>query len=309
MAVSAADKKIIEELADRMLRVLESQRPLGGGAYPPTLRGLARLCDLNESDPKVLKAVGKDAFKNHAIVAWTKDRKPDRDAFVFLANKDAIDEAVEEVAPVLLLALLRRQAETKTHALNVTKLRDKLTERIKKPFQTVIRRQIENQSLPEGVAWVLMGNSGEVLFLTSVLQPSSIREVIGAKAPTPLQPIPDRMIPKAEQAPSPVNSSSNGGGMRATEAPSRDFSTAFDEAFDRLDRRNGGTNYVTLADLRRELSSFDRDRFDAGLKQLRVEQRYSLDAHDGRHRPPSDEERAAGIREAGSLLIYVSRRQ
>ena len=44
------------DLAARMLQVLESQRPLGGDAYPTTLRRLAELCDRKASDSIVPKA-------------------------------------------------------------------------------------------------------------------------------------------------------------------------------------------------------------------------------------------------------------
>ncbi len=68
------------------------------------------------------------------------------------------------------------------------------------------------------------------------------------------------------------------------------------------------TNFVTLADLRRTLAGFGRDEFDAGLRRLRLDGSYSLDSHEGLHGSLTPEEREAGVREAGSMLIYVSRR-
>ena len=90
--------------------------------------------------------------------------------------------------------------------------------------------------------------------------------------------------------------------------PDRDFTSAFLEAFDQLDRHNGSTNFVKLADLRHALSEFGREEFDAGLRQLRVDGVFSLDSHEGLHGSLTPQERDAGVREAGSVLIYASRR-
>jgi hypothetical protein len=282
MAKSAADRRELGELAERMVRVLESQRPLGGNAYPPTLRRLAVLCGLNESDPRVIKAVGQDTFKQRAVVAWNKDRKPDCDALAFLAPSDTLDEAVEGVAPAVLVALLKGAAETKTQALSVTKLRDKLTERLKKPFQAAIKRAIERRSLPPEVAWILINNA-QSLFLTSALQPAS----------------PSPVVRTDGQANAPHR------GFR--DAPHL-FAAAFRATFDRLDRENRSANIVRLLDLRRALPQFDREQFDAGLRRLRLDDEFTLSGHEGRHGPLTDEEREAGVREAGSLLVYASRR-
>jgi hypothetical protein len=85
-----------------------------------------------------------------------------------------------------------------------------------------------------------------------------------------------------------------------------DFAGAFDEAFNDIDRRKGSHNFAHLLDLRRALP-LARDQFEAGLRELRVAGRYTLSAAEGRH-GITPEERAAGIVEDGSLLLYVSRR-
>lgn len=90
--------------------------------------------------------------------------------------------------------------------------------------------------------------------------------------------------------------------------PARDFAQAFHDAFARLDRRNGATNFVKLSDLRRELTDFNREAFDAGLDRLRVAWEVSLSSHEGLNGSLSPEDREAGVREAGSLLVYASRR-
>jgi hypothetical protein len=85
-----------------------------------------------------------------------------------------------------------------------------------------------------------------------------------------------------------------------------DFGQRFEEAFARLDRERGGHNLVSLVALRQALAE-DRAGFDAGLRQLRREGRYSLSAAEGRH-GISPEERDAGIVEDGSLLLFASRK-
>jgi len=87
-----------------------------------------------------------------------------------------------------------------------------------------------------------------------------------------------------------------------------DFERQFEAEFDRLDERHGGHNYVLLYDLRRALPGFSRSEFDAQLNDLRRRKIFSLDSADGRHVRLSQDQRDAGIREAGSLLVYAARR-
>jgi hypothetical protein len=86
------------------------------------------------------------------------------------------------------------------------------------------------------------------------------------------------------------------------------FSGAFDAAFARLDRQRGSHNFVNLVELRQALPEFPRAAFDEGLHRLRRDGKYGLSAAESIHgiRP---EEQEAGIREAGALLLFVSRKQ
>ena len=58
-----------EELAEKLLRVLDSQRRLGGNAYPLPLERLAELTDPQASIQRITDAVRKSVFKAKAIVA------------------------------------------------------------------------------------------------------------------------------------------------------------------------------------------------------------------------------------------------
>ena len=53
-------------LAERMIRVLESQRRLGDGSYPPTFEKLAILCGTRHSDANFNKAVKDKTFTERA---------------------------------------------------------------------------------------------------------------------------------------------------------------------------------------------------------------------------------------------------
>jgi hypothetical protein len=85
-----------------------------------------------------------------------------------------------------------------------------------------------------------------------------------------------------------------------------DFAAPFVTAFDRLDRAAGGHNFVSLVALRPAIPA-PRAAFDAGLHELRRNGQFTLSAAEGRHGVTA-EEQEAGIREDGTLLLYVSRR-
>jgi hypothetical protein len=89
--------------------------------------------------------------------------------------------------------------------------------------------------------------------------------------------------------------------------PPADLAGALDRTFFNLDRQAGGHNFVSLADLRRELAGYDRAAVDAELGRLRKAGRYSLAAAEGR-RGLTSAERDAAIAEDGQLLLYLSRR-
>lgn len=289
MATKTAADRDIDELAERLLRVLESQRLLGPPAYPPTLSRLAELSERRASDTDVPKAVGRPTFKGRAVVAWNKDRKPARDAPVLLASSENLDEAVTQAAPAVLVTLLSRASGEKTQALSITKLGQKLTKKLQKPFKEAIKRGMDHRDLPPEIGCLKNGPS-ELLFHLDAVQTSAKRAFSESDG---------RGAPALSTSPAPrIND--------ATPAP--DFAAAFRAAFDRLDRQNRSTNFVRLLDLRRELPAFDRERFDAGLRQLRIADEFTLDSHEGRHGPLTEGEREAGVREGGSLLVYVSRR-
>ena len=281
----------VKELAERMVLVLESQRRLGGEAYPPTLRRLAELCERNASDTLVPKAAGHEVMAQRAIVVAKAKSKPSLDAPVVL--KEDVEDGLAAVLPALLRFALSpvtaavKKKKVETNAFTLTELTKRITA-LKGSFGKAVERGIEQQDLPPDVAWVVIKGEPK-LFLVENLRPTP-RSPLPADGHTPLpSPIPEAVLP-------------------APERPPRDFAEAFCEAFEQLDRRNGLTNFVKLADLRHALSEFSREEFDAGLRKLRLDGEFSLDSHEGLYGTLTPEEREAGVHEAGSLLIYASKR-
>jgi hypothetical protein len=90
-------------------------------------------------------------------------------------------------------------------------------------------------------------------------------------------------------------------------APSPDCWVRFQMAWDALDSKSGGHNFVSLVDLRKALGDYERWIVDGTLKVLRQTLRFSMSALEGRH-GSTEEEREAAILEDGQYLLYVSRR-
>jgi hypothetical protein len=291
--VKLKEKKLtVPELAERMRLVLEAQRRLGPDAYPSTLRRLAELCEINASDTRVPKAADHAAMSQAALVAARENRKPKLDAPVILREDiktEGVFRAVLRFALARSVGSVRSKAKQESTAFTESEVRGRLTKELQEPLVALLDRGIKRNELPEGVAWIEVKGK-PYLFLIENMKPQAART--------------DHQ--RADHAP--AHSAVHDRPPVASIRPQREFATAFCEAFEQLDRRNGDTNFVKIADLRRALADFGRDEFDSGLRALRLNHEFSLDSHEGLYGSLSPEEREAGVREAGSLLIYVSRR-
>ncbi len=267
------------ELAARLLAVLDSQRLLGDEAYPPSLRTLAELCGKNASDSLVGKAAGHKQFTERAIVTAKSGPRPALDAPVIV--KPDADPLPTCVRDAMLVYALNVPPSAKTKAVTNAFTREDLKARVIPPlrpaFASALTEGAEGEALPDGIGWVLV--KGKPLFF--------LAGNIKGRTPSP------RELP------------STGSRTRGESLP---FADAFLAAFETHDRRNGGTNFVRLYELRQALPDLPRESFDAGLRDLRVRGIISLDSYEGVTGPLPPEDRDAGIREAGSLLVYASRR-
>jgi hypothetical protein len=282
-------------LAKRMAAVLESQRALGESAYPPTLRRLAELCEVKGPEAAIRKAVTTAPMADRTTVAATKGKTLILDAPVAF-NEDMEGGLATVLAGLLRFALSPVISKTKTGTNETTAFTPaetvkRLIPDLRPRLDRAVAEGIEREQLPAAIGWVTVKGK-PLLFLAERVRNADFRPATPA----------DGHAPRPHRQPASDSSSSHGA------FPPHDFVQAFRAAFDILDRRNGSTNFVKLADLRDALSEFSREDFDAGLRKLRMDGVFSLDSHEGLHGSLSHDEREAGVREAGSLLVYASRR-
>ncbi len=185
----------------------------------------------------------------------------------------ALLEDLEQLADAnaTLEFMLTELSKPTDQAFSVAVLKAKVTAKLQKSFQGAVSRRLEQDGLPETVGWITISRTKR-LFLWSVLH--------------------QNRLPAGPPEPAHV------------EPPS--FPVAFEDAFRRLDRAQGGHNFVSLAELRRAVPAA-RAAFDHGLRELRRAGRFGLAAAEGRHGLTA-EQQEAGIVEDGTLLLYVSRK-
>lgn len=197
-------------------------------------------------------------------------------------------ESLERAAAVLVRIGLDRLAASRVTTLfaasaiagSVVKAKDARTR-----LDRELERLADQRELPESVGW--LREKGKRRFFRRA-------DVEWSNA---------AMEPMAS-VPRPVAAES----LQTAQADEAQFAQRFDAAFERLDARAGGKNFVKVGELRRELEEYSREVFDAGLRALRVADRYAMESAHGGAVRLSDEELRAGIREGSSLLIYVSRK-
>jgi hypothetical protein len=216
------------------------------------------------------KALKAEPFVAQGVLLVPKERNSP------VAFAEDVEEAVGH--PGLLEFLLETGRTDAVQAFSVAELKGRLSKLAQRPFVEFLARQMEAGSLPAGVGWI-SAKKERLLF--------RLQDVRGAQHSALL----------------PLPSSSEAQPLRPAPA---DFDADFEEAFARLDRQTGSHNFVSLVDLRRALP-FDRATFDAHLRRLREARRYTLGAAEGRD-GLTEEQRAAGIPEDGTLLLFVSRR-
>jgi hypothetical protein len=285
MAATNSADRAAAEMAEKMLSVLRSERATGGRPYPIVLKRLGRLADPHATRQQVIKAAAKRSFTTEAVAARIRQL----DAPVALLK----DLDVLAGSPLVLELALRSKRTATIHAHTVAQLAAKLTGKLQQRFKLVVGRQVEASQLPPQVGWV--SDRRPKLFLIEDLQPQSLRHRLqGAVAGPPAgAAVPPLAEPRGE-----ISEIAAGG---------PDFAARLQAAFDELDRRKGSHNFVSLVDLRRAMPDVGREQFDAGLRQLRLAGRFTLSAAESVHGIQPDQ-RDAGIEEAGTLLLYLSRK-
>lgn len=108
----------------------------------------------------------------------------------------------------------------------------------------------------------------------------------------------------AEMSPTPATENVQGKEREATDSLET-FAEDFAAAFSELDQ---GDNWVGLLELRKRLDQYSRKAFDTGLMAVRRVRVFGLEAAEGRHRMPTEEELDSAIKEQGRTLMFVTRR-
>lgn len=277
----------IESLASDMLVVLAAQRKLGDDDYPLTLRQLADLTRPGCTDKQVLDAAARNnIFQKKALLAVRKDI----DSPTVLAE----DAVILGESDLLLRFLLTRSRTKNNHAFSVPELAKRLTTARRRAtptaFRTAIERRIQEDELPPDIGCLWINGAIRLFFLHDVF-PASVRKRLEWPSPEENYEEFIESISESELA-----------------QLQEEFEQAFDEAFEIINRRSGGHNFVSLVDLRDMLDGFSRTRFDAELRRLRREGRYTLSSTQSRH-GIRGAEREAAIQEEGLMLLHVSRRE
>jgi len=188
-----------------------------------------------------------------------------------LALSEDTDKLMSSAA-VLSFAL--KAARSDTHqALSLADLKKKVNKPLQPAFAQSVEGRIARRDLPQGVGLLKIKKQPCFFFLADAVAP-------GAAAATPPPP--------------------------SSALAAIDFASAFEQAFNDLDRQSSSVNFVSLVDLRRALA-VDRATFDQGLRELRRTGRFSLTPVEGRH-GLTPEQQAAAINENGQLLLFVNRR-
>lgn len=277
----------IESLARDMLTVLASQRSLGGSDYPVSLRQLADLTRPGCTDKQVLDAAArKGIFSDQALLAVKKDINSPA---VLLQDAVLLGESEQ-----LLRFLLRTSRTRRNHLFSVPELAKRVTTTRRRAVATAFRtstvRRIEEDQLPADIGCLWVNGAIRLFFLADVFPTSA---GLRLHAVTGEEDYEEMILSRSEDE------------VRQLQG---EFEQAFNNAFEVIDRRTGGHNFVSLVDLRAMLDAFSRTRFDSELRRLRSEQKYTLSSTQSRH-GIRGAEREAAIQEEGLMLLHVTRRE
>lgn len=274
-------KQSVAEVAENLIQTLEQMREQGSSEYPVHLDRLFERVGLSPNDKLAQDVRSNATFKKRFLIFGGEQRT------ALAEDLDAPPYATRLLAAALAAARTQGR-NTRTAAFSAKEIAAALDEQSKhhrKRIETRITEAAQAAQLPPGLHWISV-KGAPLFFHGADMQPPEAQSV----------PIP--AVTKPAQPP-PTTSTST----RLEEFPAR-----FAQAFEQIDQRMGRRNFVKVYELRRELPQYNREQFDQGLWKLREQGRYAMNSSDGNVVALSPEERDAGIMEAGSLLVYVSRK-
>jgi hypothetical protein len=291
MTTKPLGKPELEKLADALRRLR------GTAAYPPTADELFKAAGVAGNPAELATRPTVTPYLRTSAKRGQKHAGYYDEALVFLPEH--LDDDLACNALLLHLVRLARTDTARIH--DIASLKEFLpkSDDSKKSLQSRFAASMEQR---------LQSRSGPPLPSEVAMLPAGTRPRRGGKRPNgrPFFFLISDVLPvvlrKVDEKPPAHRSDGNGAHQQSP------FPEVFAEAFNEIDQQTGRRNYVLLHDLRQRLAAIPRPDFDAGLNELRRSQKYSLDSADGRHIRLTPEQIDAGIREAGSVLVYVARR-
>jgi hypothetical protein len=274
-------------LSQKLLAALRSLKADEPGSYPTTFSHLRSRVGPEAGILVAGRAASLAPYSSEVITAFP----------TALDSPIGLAEDVQQIAEssLLLSVLLPKHIKPEQQVVSVTALaRTKGLHAAVQPFvEAAVEQVITSNSLPSALGALRISGKWNLFFqkdVTGSSDPSS--DTLGA---TKLQP-----GLQTEKS----TSSSVG-----AEKEKRTFADDFITAFEKLDRESSFRNYLKLLDLRLELQHYDRTEFDRGIMDLCRKRQFGLEGSEGSTVKLTDEERAAGIIDGGSLLVYCRRRK
>jgi hypothetical protein len=263
-----------------------------------TLHGMAASGDYPATLGRLLAESGVPVARAGAVLTATNLRQRLSVAAKRTARGDVLASAMVCLAPdsdrmatsdQVLLQLLAAGSRGAAKARSVTELASQLPDQLQGPFRKHWKAAAPEGRLPAGIAAIA---TSRTLFLFREVDLLMRRK---SSATLPAGPKGASAHP-VDRAARPEDTGQASVGERIL------------RAFETVDVRLGGQNYVPLLQLREALPDVDRAAFDQAIAGLRWERRLSLDAADGRQQRISPAELDAGIFEEGQTLVYAQRR-
>jgi hypothetical protein len=265
------------EIAMRLLKAIGSQCSAKLTLYPVNQREMFKLAGVETQKDTLLKAAIRSAEFADRVIACRPSSPADGSTVSYMLRAD-----LDALPPALVLRMieLAKQPSSgpRTELFSAEKLAAVLVKDAvsKSQLAHAIEDACNANMLAGEIAWLEIAGK-PVLFCRADIKPSRPGQMGFSAKP------------------------------HQSVLASTEFTKHFDEAFRRIDSRNGGQNFLKVFDLRRELPQYSVSQFDLGLRALREADRYTMDGIGSGSRL-SDAERDAGIREGSSLLVYVSRK-
>lgn len=271
------------KLSEKLVAALRSLKANEPASYPTTF---SHLCGRVGPEAGILvagRAASVAPYSAEVITAFPTAA----DSPIGLAGD------VQQIAESLLLLplLLPKHIKPDQQAVSVNKLaKTKGLHPAVQPFlEPAVEQMIASNSLPPALGALKISRKWNLFFQKDVVRSGAT----GSETSGSVKLQPETSVSNSV----------------ATVPQKRSFADDFVAAFEKLDRESSFRNYLKLLDLRRQLQDYDRSEFDRGVMDLCRKRLFGLEGSEGSTVTLTEDERSAGIMDAGSLLVYCRRRK